>query len=703
MALEILSFVKAEWVKPLWKQLDRISGERAEELDRLRKEFFDPNLLKEIYVVPHLQDRNPADARQDDLILGAARQSAFERINEIFQSKPPLEKDGRHQIFILSDAGMGKTSLLLMIKLMNLTSFWPQEYSCQLFKLGDDTMQRVRELPNKGETFLLLDALDEDPQAWKRIKARLQELLVVSEDFRRVIISSRTQFFPEMETDSLGRPEIKVLFGWHCPVLYLSPFSDGQVQEFIEKKLPLTLKHRLCFQVGKIRQQRQKAAQLLEQMQDLRMRPMLLQHIDKLLKVETPQQGWNAYAVYQALINEWLDRETRNFHRKRKEWLAWAREQNYTIERLPERKELFAACMKIAEWMQRRGERIISEEELQHLVLADQNIAWLEKFELGGRSLLNRNSERAFRFSHYTIQEFLVAYGIINNALAISEPVRPTDQLLRFLELSNGMIAWHLLDMTDAAFVSRYVENWRLKDKMRNGDSGPVMIRLPKGRFQMGDIQGIGDSDELPVHTVELVSFAISRYPVTFFKYDAFCAATNRNKPDDNGWGRGHRPVINVSWQDANEYCQWLSKETGYTYRLPTEAEWEYACRAGSISSYCFGDDEKQFDDYTWHDGNSGDATQTVGKKKCNAWGIYDMHGNIWEWCMDWHSSSFYSVSPLRNPIHIEPGLYRVVRGGSWGDTAKDCRASCRKRYEPYAHFGNIGFRVVRVLEKDGR
>ncbi len=447
MALEALAFVKAEWVKPLWKQLERISGELAKEYDRLRDEFVDPNVLKDVYVVPQLQDRNPADSRQDDLVA-CAQQSAFERINCFFQGKPPLEKDGRHQMFILSDAGMGKTSLLLMLKLMHLTSFWPQKYSCQLFKLGDDTLQRVRDLPNKGETFLLLDALDEDRQAWKRIKERLLELLAASEDFRRVIISSRTQFFPEMETDSLGRPEIKVLSGYHCPVLYLSPFSDEQVHEFIEKKLPLTFRHRLFLQAKKIRQQRQKAVHLIKQMQDLRIRPMLLQHLDKLLEVNNPQQEWNAYTVYQSLVNEWLDREVRKLRARSNDWI-------FGRERLPERKELLRACLLVAERMQRHETRVISEEDLQELILADDNIAWLEKFELGGRSLLNRNSERAFRFSHYTIQEYLVAYGIINNDLAVLEPIRPTDQLLRFLELSRGIINWNLIEMTDNAIISK--------------------------------------------------------------------------------------------------------------------------------------------------------------------------------------------------------------------------------------------------------
>ncbi|MCI5211332.1 MAG: hypothetical protein D3910_21680, partial [Candidatus Electrothrix sp. ATG2] len=327
----------------------------------------------------------------------------FERINGFFRGELPLEKDGRHQIFILSDAGMGKTSLLLMIKLMHLTNFWPRRYSCALFKLGEDTLERVQALPNKGETVLLLDALDEDPKAWKRIQERLLELLQASEDFRRVIISSRTQFFPEMEPDRLGRPEIKVLSGYHCPVLYLSPFNDEQVREFIERKLPLHWYHWLCFQSGRIRKERTTATCLLGHMQDLRMRPMLLQHIDKLLD-KNCQQEWNAYTVYEALVDEWLDREERKI-----------RGRNIRISgRLPQRKELFLACLRVAERMQQQGTRTISKEELEQLIREERNIAWLEKFELGGRSLLNRNSDRAFRFSHYTIQEFLLAWGLVH-------------------------------------------------------------------------------------------------------------------------------------------------------------------------------------------------------------------------------------------------------------------------------------------------
>ncbi|WP_339137354.1 MAG: hypothetical protein WGN25_04950 [Candidatus Electrothrix sp. GW3-4] len=426
MALERLTFVKTDWIKPLWKKLAKLRGERAKEVGRLTDIIFDPNVLKDVYVVPDLQDRNPADAHQDDL-LSAARQSAFDRINQFFQGKLPLEKDGRHQMFILSDAGMGKTSLLLMLKLMHLTNFWQLRYKCELFKLGDGTLEEISKLPNKGKTFLLLDALDEDPQAWKRIKNRLLELLRASEDFRRVIISSRTQFFPEMEPESRGRSEIKVLSGYHCPVLFLSPFSPEQVEEFINKKLPLNFSQRLLFRSGKVRQQRQWADHLLEQMQDLRMRPLLLSHIDKLLEVDNPQEYWNAYTVYQELVNEWLDREVRNLQKQHEQ------------RRVPERKELFNVCLQIAEQMQRQGTQIISEEELQQLILADRNISWLKKFELGGRSLLNRNSDRAFRFSHYTVQEFLLAWGVVHEQLTGQDPLRATDQLVQFVHLAGEL------------------------------------------------------------------------------------------------------------------------------------------------------------------------------------------------------------------------------------------------------------------------
>ncbi|MCI5137658.1 MAG: formylglycine-generating enzyme family protein [Candidatus Electrothrix sp. AR1] len=452
------------------------------------------------------------------------------------------------------------------------------------------------------------------------------------------------------------------------------------------------------FYAGRIKKDREKAVCLLEHMQDLRMRPMLLQHIDKLLAAEC-RQDWNAYTVYEALVAEWLDREVRKL------------QGQHERRRVPKREELFHACLRIAEQMERSGgdRRIISEESLQQLIQADENIAWLEKFELGGRSLLNRNSDRAFRFSHYTIQEFLLAWGLVNKQLVGKEPLRATDQLIRFIDLADGIVEYLdqviLPEVFDpVAYVRRYRTSWHapveVQHRLRNGDVGPQMVFLPGGRFWMGDIQGNGREDEQPVHEVELDSFAIGRYPVTFVEYDAFCEATDRDKPKDEGWGRDQRPVINVSWDDATAYCVWLSRETGNFYRLPTEAEWEYACRAGSESSWCFGDDEEQFGEYAWYSKNADKRTHPVGEKKANNWGLYDLHGNVCEWCGDWYGEKYYYFERRRygtvmKTLDPAQGKYRVIRGGSWDAPPRYVRCSVRDRLVPGLWFGGLGFRLV--------
>ncbi|CAK8711446.1 hypothetical protein KKHLCK_00440 [Candidatus Electrothrix laxa] len=413
------------------------------------------------------------------------------------------------------------------------------------------------------------------------------------------------------------------------------------------------------------------------------MRPMLLQHIDKLLAVEC-QQAWNAYTVYEALIDQWLDREVRKLQ-KQHDW-----------RRIPKREELFHACLRVAEAMERQKTRVISEEALQQLIREDANIGWLEKFELGGRSLLNRNSDRAFRFSHYTIQEFLLAWGVVNQQLVGQEPLRATDQLVRFLVLADHFrLTGGQLDFSGFN-LSGYVESYgplSFWDYIDNCDMSLEMIMLPGGRFQMGD------KYNGPVHEVELDIFAIGRYPVTFAEYDTFCEATGREQPSDEGWGRGQRPVINVSWKDVQGYCKWLSRETGKTYRLPTEAEWEYACRAGTETTWCFGDEEERLGEYAWYEKNSGDKTHPVGEKQANAWGLHDMHGNVWEWCQDWYGSRYYAECQkqgvVENPQGPATGSGRVMRGGSWGSSGWNVRSAYRYLYSPDYRDQWCGFRLV--------
>jgi formylglycine-generating enzyme required for sulfatase activity len=152
-------------------------------------------------------------------------------------------------------------------------------------------------------------------------------------------------------------------------------------------------------------------------------------------------------------------------------------------------------------------------------------------------------------------------------------------------------------------------------------------------------------------------------------------------------------PITGVSWNDAKAYCEWLSQKTGKTYRLPTEAEWEYAARGGSKSVGYKYSGSNNIDEVAWYDGNSGSKTHPVGQKKANELGIYDMSGNVWEWCGDWYGS--YSSSSQTNPIGAASGSNRVFRGGSWYFIAIYCRSANRDDSTPDTRNGSIGFRLV--------
>lgn len=221
-------------------------------------------------------------------------------------------------------------------------------------------------------------------------------------------------------------------------------------------------------------------------------------------------------------------------------------------------------------------------------------------------------------------------------------------------------------------------------------------IAVPGGTFQMGDNFNEGDPDEKPVHSVTLNDFKISKYEITFDQYDIFCDSTGRSKPSDNGWGRGRLPVINVSWYDAKAFCDWLSTQTGKTIRLPTEAEWEYAARGrGEIIKYSGTNSSSELGNYAWYYSNSGSKTHPVGEKLPNSLGIYDISGNVWEWCIDWYDANYYSVSPQNNPKGPLSGTYRVLRGGSWYSSDYNCRGSNRNVNDPtYANY-YVGFRCV--------
>ena len=216
------------------------------------------------------------------------------------------------------------------------------------------------------------------------------------------------------------------------------------------------------------------------------------------------------------------------------------------------------------------------------------------------------------------------------------------------------------------------------------------LVWVPAGCFQMGspDAEQDHQSCEGPVHTVELDGFWMGKYEVTQEQYEA---VMGKNPSKFKG---AKNPVEQVSWNDAVEFCRNASQKTGKDLRLPTEAEWEYACRAGSTTRFCFGDSDTGLGEYAWYDGNSGKTTHPVGEKKENNWDLYDMHGNVWEWCGDLYADR-YEAAAAKNPQGASSGPCRVLRGGGWSNGPQFCRSATRDGGSPSRTGISRGFRVV--------
>ena len=227
-----------------------------------------------------------------------------------------------------------------------------------------------------------------------------------------------------------------------------------------------------------------------------------------------------------------------------------------------------------------------------------------------------------------------------------------------------------------------------LKTKAKNKGplTGQEFILIPGGSFQMGSNDG--ESDEKPVHRVTVSSFYMLSTEVTQRMWKEIMG----NNPSN--WKGDDLPVETVSWNDCQEFIRKLNSQyPGHNYRLPTEAEWEYACRAGTTTRFYSGDRDSDLDGVGWYDGNSSSKTHPVGQKRLNSWGLYDMHGNVWEWCQDWKGD--YPSGSVTDPKGPSSGSYRVLRGGSWGNGPWYCRSAYRTGSNPDSRSYNLGFRLV--------
>lgn len=247
----------------------------------------------------------------------------------------------------------------------------------------------------------------------------------------------------------------------------------------------------------------------------------------------------------------------------------------------------------------------------------------------------------------------------------------------------------------------------------------PRMIRLPAGSFPMGspDSEGDREGDEGPQRQVQLRTFAAGKYEITFDQWDACVAdgGCEGRRPGDGGFGRGLRPLINVSWHGAVAYVNWLSHRTGRNYRLLTEAEWEYAARAGSTSPWPWGQDpnggcrfanmadlslvrdDRSYSASSCNDG-IGAKTAIVGTRAANAFGLYDLIGNVWEWTQDCYVNTYEGAPADGSAVSTGDCNNRVHRGGAWDTTPIKLRSAYRNWWDPSSRNHNLGFRVARSL-----
>lgn len=363
---------------------------------------------------------------------------------------------------------------------------------------------------------------------------------------------------------------------------------------------------------------------------------------------------------------------------------------------------------------QHKGRRLISS-------IAAATIAFTAGLALGYQLSSNQHQDQQLLLLEQiaTVQQLLQQPPSINSKIALSKEYATLKQLAPDSSLTTLLsqqvdnystrLSRDLVNQTSGAggtnpeFATDQSPSTQLfgevfKDEIIPGVFGPEMITIPAGSFQMGDLDRNGDDNEHPVHKVVMRdNLALSKTEVTFADYDLFALSTGRPLPDDNGWGRANRPVINISWNDANAYAYWIRQQTGQPYRLPSEAEWEYAARAGSPTQYSWGNEvgtnQAACDDC----GSAFDGKKTApsGSFPANAFGLHDMHGNVYEWVSDCYNNNYDQAPTDGSSWDVGQCNYRVMRGGSWYDIPRLIRSASRYRHPSNASRNTWGFRLA--------
>ncbi len=437
MGTEIISFKMAsDWINKLYGKLVQVRSKKTKLIDGVSDLIGNPLELAEHYVEPDCQQFNPADdAERDSNVI---RTPAFNYLENTFLNGDKNPGTGKNQLFILSDAGMGKTSFMSIIWLSYITDFWPKHYHCKLLKLGPNTLEEIKKIDAKRQCFLLLDGLDEDPESWGKVDARIKDLLKASQNFYRVAITCRTQFFSG-GSDPFNRRGHVELSSYLCPVIYLSLFTDKQVDLYLTKKF----RKNKSYDASDLERLRG----IIISMGKLRFRPMLLAHSEDLLQSEV--ELWNEYTVYGTLITAWLHRELRKD--------VWSK-----LECEPKIDTLLDVASDLAFILQKYKSPVLKEEYFENLIVKNENAELLRFLDVGGRSFFNKNSDGEFRFAHYSVQEYLLAKGVVSGYFSETKSIRATDQIVEFvvvylnsLDKANYRFSWHVFDLSNVSFANQ--------------------------------------------------------------------------------------------------------------------------------------------------------------------------------------------------------------------------------------------------------
>ena len=623
---------------------------------------------------------------------------------------------------VLADSGMGKTAFMLNLYLQNysyINFLFGKRYTIKLLRFQslnadkpDDILERIKKMncDDISNTILLLDGLDEDPFIFSKDKSvsdesafeqRVSQIVTDTCRYKEVVITCRTQYFPQQEDDLYELSIRRDGRGRHkFQKYYIFPFSDTDVHKYLDRKYGYSI---LKYRHGR---KKEIALQIVKNSKNLMVRPMLMSYMDYLLEDEKVYTS--SSQIFETLIEKWLERESKK----------WKKESDRKIFIDALQKFSINVALEIYNKWITDGVLHISKERA--IEIASECGYDLSPDEATGKSLLTCDANLNWKFAHKSILEYLLAKEI-NNQFSSNN----FDFAIRF--------EFFGMDMTKN-FCSEIMAPTSLLSMN--------YVPIKGGEFLMGSPENEIDriKERETKHLVRLSDFYFCKYVVTVADFKKFIEnskyQTDAEKENCSGiwdgkesrekeslnWRNGpsgkerqpeeyNHPVLYVSWNDADAYCRWLSEKSGKIFRLPTEAEWEYACRAGGATSTPFTTGDKLTTeqanyngDYPYNNYKKGmfrKNTVPVDSFTPNTWGLYNMHGNVWELCHDRFEGSFYdecrSKGIVTNPDNQAKGSNHVLRGGGWDSGARDCRSAYRSSCDPVGCFNFVGFRLVFV------